>query len=348
MKSPKLQCPLPSVVTDVISMAHGGGGRAMHRLLEEFVLPAFRNEALEARHDGATLSVGDKRLAFTTDSYVVSPLFFPGGDIGSLAVNGTVNDLAMCGARPIALSAAFVMEEGLPLDTLKSVIASMQRTASEVSVPIVTGDTKVVERGSCDQLFITTSGVGVVEHGQTIAPGSIQAGDAIVLSGDVGRHGMAILACREGLQFASSILSDCAPLSSPVLGLLDQHVPVHCLRDLTRGGLATCLIEMAETSGLHIEVSEADIEVDAAVQGACAVMGLDPLYLANEGRFIAIVPPESAEHAVQVLRRFPMSSTARCIGHVSKVPASLVTFVNTIGTRRVLQMQDGEQLPRIC
>ena len=348
MKSPKLQCPLPSTVSDVISMAHGGGGRAMHRLLEQLVLPAFRNEALEARHDGATLRLDGKRVAFTTDSYVVSPLFFPGGDIGSLAVNGTVNDLAMCGARPIALSAAFVMEEGLPLETLKSVITSMQHAASEVNAPIATGDTKVVERGSCDRLFVTTSGVGVVEHGQTIAPSSIQPGDAVLLSGDVGRHGMAILASREGLQFASSITSDCAALASPVLALLNEGVPVHCLRDLTRGGLATCLIELAETSGLHIEISEALIEVDPAVQGACSVMGLDPLYLANEGRFVAIVPAGSEEQALRILRGFPVASGAQSIGRVFSQPASLVTLVNTIGTRRSLQMQEGEQLPRIC
>jgi hydrogenase expression/formation protein HypE len=329
-------------------LAHGGGGRLMHQLLEQFVIPQFRCEELEARHDGALLDVGRTRLAFTTDSYVVSPLIFPGGDIGTLAVNGTVNDLAMCGARPLALSTAFIIEEGLSFDTLKCVLDSIGRTAREAGVKVVTGDTKVVDRGKGDGLFVNTAGIGLIDHDRVIAPSSVRTGDAILLSGDVGRHGVAIMAVREGLQFETTIESDCAPLTSPVQAMLQAGIEIHCLRDLTRGGLATGLIEIAESSRLHIEIREQEVSVEENVRGACEILGLDPLYLANEGRFVAVVPENQAARALQIMRDHAVSSGASRIGSVSEAPASLVTLECCIGTRRILDMHSGEQLPRIC
>ena len=341
-------CPLPITNQDQVTLAHGGGGRMMHVLLERVVLPAFGNQPPASRHDGAVLEAGKGRLAFTTDSYVVHPLFFPGGDIGTLAVTGTVNDLAMCGAQPLALSAGFILEEGLPIATLERVVASMARAAKAASVNIVTGDTKVVDRGKGDGLFVNTAGVGVIEHRLCIAPSSVRPGDAILLSGDVGRHGVAIMAVREGLQFEGTIETDCAPLAEPVLALLAAHIEVHCLRDLTRGGLATTLVEIAESSRLHIDIDENEIAVEENVGGACEILGLDPLYLANEGRFAAFLPAAQAEPALRILRGHPVCANATRIGAVSETPAALVTLRSRIGTRRVLDMHSGEQLPRIC
>ena len=343
-----LSCPVPINSSDVVMLAHGGGGRLMHDLLERLVIPAFCSKELEARHDGAVLQAGQTRLAFTTDSYVVSPLFFPGGDIGTLAVTGTVNDLAMCGARPLALSTAFIIEEGLPFDTLKRVVDSIQKTANDAGVKVVTGDTKVVDRGKGDGLFVNTAGIGLIEHDQGIAPASVKVGDAILLSGDIGRHGVAIMAVREGLQFESTIQTDCAPLTTPVQALLKAGIEIHCLRDLTRGGLATALIEIAETSRLHLSIREDEIAVEENVRGACEILGLDPLYLANEGRFIAIEPENEAARALQVMKNEAVSSGTCRIGHVAEAPASLVVIESCIGTRRILDMHSGEQLPRIC
>jgi len=343
-----VSCPVPITNQDFVTLAHGGGGRMMHNLLDRIVIPAFGNQPLESRHDGAVMDMNKGRLAFTTDSYVVHPLFFPGGDIGTLAVTGTVNDLAMCGARPLCLSAGLILEEGLPMATLERVVASMARTAKAAQVTIVTGDTKVVDKGKGDGLFLNTAGIGIVEHDLIIAPSRVQPGDAILLSGDVGRHGVAIMAVREGLQFETTIESDCAPLVEPVLALLAAGVDVHCLRDLTRGGLATTLIEIAESSRLHVGISERDIAVEENVCGACEILGLDPLYLANEGRFVAFVPAPQAEHALQVMRAHAVSSTAARIGSVSESPAALVTLRSRIGTKRILDMHSGEQLPRIC
>jgi hydrogenase expression/formation protein HypE len=343
-----LSCPAPVNSDELVMLAHGGGGRLMHQLLERFVIPAFRNEELEARHDGAVLDVGQTRLAFTTDSYVVDPLFFPGGDIGTLAVNGTVNDLVMCGARPLALSTAFIIEEGLSFDILKRVLDSISRTAIEAGVKVVTGDTKVVDRGKGDGLFVNTAGIGVIEHDRVIAPTSVRAGDAVLLSGDVGRHGVAIMAVREGLEFESTIQTDCAPLTAPVQAMLKAGIEIHCLRDLTRGGLATGLIEIAESSRLHINIGEPEVTVEENVRGACEILGLDPLYLANEGRFVVMVPEKQAAHALQIMRDHAVSSGACRIGSVTEAPASLVTVESCIGTRRILDMHSGEQLPRIC
>ena len=343
-----LNCPLPIAPQKQVLLAHGGGGKLMHDLLERYVVPAFRNPQLEARHDGAVFRVGGARLAFTTDSYVVRPLFFPGGDIGSLAVNGTVNDLAMCGARPLYLSAGLILEEGLSLDVLQRVLDSMRTCAEAAKVQVVTGDTKVVDQGKGDGIFVNTAGVGVVEHGLEIGPAQVRPGDVILLSGDVGRHGIAIMAVREGLEFESTIQSDCAPVAAPVLALVAAGIEIHCLRDLTRGGLATALIEIAETAGAHIRVEEARIAVEENVCGACEILGFDPLYLANEGRFIAIVPAACAERALGILREYEVSSQAATIGHVAESPARLVTLQTRLGTERVLDMLSGEQLPRIC
>ena len=329
-------------------MAHGGGGRLMHQLLERVFLPAFANPALAAGHDASVIRAGAARVAFTTDSYVVQPLFFPGGSIGTLAVNGTVNDLAMAGARPLGLSAGFIIEEGLALETLERVVASMQAAARAAGVEIVTGDTKVVDRGKGDGVFINTSGLGLVEHGLQILPASVQPGDVVVLSGDVGRHGMAIMAAREGLRFESAIESDCAPLWEPVRDLLASGVEVHCLRDLTRGGLASALNEIAGGARVGITIDERKVGVREDVRGACEILGFDPMYVANEGRFVAFVPDADAARAVDVLRRHPVSAGAGIVGEVRAESAGLVLVRSLLGSTRVLDMLSGEQLPRIC
>lgn len=343
-----LSCPAPLSTREQIVMAHGGGGKLMHDLLEAYVIPAFRNEKLGARHDGARVDIAGTKLAFTTDSYVVRPLFFPGGDIGTLAVNGTVNDLAMCGARPLYLSAGFILEEGLPVESLARVIESMRASAGAAGVQIVTGDTKVVDKGKGDGLYVNTAGIGVVEHGLHISPASVRAGDAILLSGDIGRHGVAIMAMREGLEFETLIESDCASVAEPVMALISAGIDVHCLRDLTRGGLATSLVEIAESSRLHIEIDESSIAVEENVRGASEILGFDPLYLANEGRFVAFVPEPEAARALDIMRANAVSSSAALIGRVAESAASRVTLRSVIGTERVLDMLTGEQLPRIC
>jgi hydrogenase expression/formation protein HypE len=318
------------------------------QLLEQLFLPAFRNRHLDQAHDGAVVEVEGTRLAFTTDCYVVKPLFFPGGDIGTLAVNGTVNDLAMCGARPRWLSAGFILEEGLPMETLRRVVRSMQEAAVAAQVELVTGDTKVVDQGKGDGLFITTTGLGVVEHPVTIAPAQVQAGDVILLSGDVGRHGMAIMSVREGLAFESPIQSDCAPLSELVLALLDAGIGVHCLRDLTRGGLASALNEIAQAARLQLDLDETAIPVREEVRGACEILGLDPLYVANEGRLVALVSPRDLAEALEILQAHAVGADARFIGTVTAGSPGLVTLKSRIGARRVLDRLSGEQLPRIC
>lgn len=342
-----LACPVPVTSTASIQMAHGSGGTIMHRLLDSVFLPAFANEISSAQHDGASLEISGARLAFTTDSFVVRPLFFPGGDIGTLAVNGTVNDLAMCGARPLYLSAGFILEEGLPLETLQRVVESMQRAAAEAEVLIVTGDTKVVDKGKGDGLYINTAGIGIIEHDLSITPRSVQPGDAVILSSDIARHGMAVMAVREGLEFDSQIESDCAPLAATVLGLLEAGVHIHCLRDLTRGGLASALVEIAQASQLTINVVENDISVCEDVRAACEILGLDPLYVANEGCFIAFVPAQDAEKTLRLL-----GEQAKQIGIVSQNKSDydrgLVTLTSAIGAARILDMLSGEQLPRIC
>lgn len=343
-----LSCPLPITDYPTVTLAHGGGGKLMHQLIETMILPAFNSPLLETRHDGAVFELGGARLAFTTDSYVVHPLFFPGGDIGSLAINGTVNDLSMCGARPVYLSCGLILEEGLPMETLWAVVQSLKQSAEIAGVQLVTGDTKVVDRGKGDGVFINTAGVGLVETKLTIAPSSVRAGDVVLLSGDVGQHGIAIMAMRQGLEFESQIKSDCAPLNGAVQKLIAGNVEVHCLRDLTRGGLGTTLIEIAEATGLQITIDEAKIPVRDDVAGACEVLGFDPLYLANEGRMIVFVPEREAAHALELLRTSEHTSGAVVIGRVLEERGGLVKMNSRIGTTRIIDMLSGEQLPRIC
>lgn len=341
-------CPLPNGDESRVLLAHGGGGALMHRLIEQVFRPRFANAWLDQRHDGAVIDIGGAKLAFTTDSFVVKPLFFPGGDIGRLAVFGTVNDLAMCGARPLFLSAGLILEEGFERKTLELVADSMRQACAEAKVALVTADTKVVDRGKADGLFINTAGIGLVEAKQPIRPSSVRPGDAVIVSGDVGRHGVAIMSVREGLSFESLIESDAAPLAEPVLELIAGGVEIHCLRDATRGGLGTALIEIAQDSHLSISVAEAEIPVGEEVRGACELLGLDPLYVANEGRFAAFVADKDAEHALAILRRHPACALARRIGRVDEDDKGLVRLRSAIGIERLLDMPSGEQLPRIC
>ena len=343
-----LQCPIPIADYPQVLMAHGGGGRLMNQLIERIFFTAFANPLLEGRHDGAVFSLPPGRVAFTTDSYVVQPLFFPGGDIGTLAVYGTVNDLAMCGARPLYLSAGFILEEGFAMESLWRVAQSMRRAADAAGVQIVTGDTKVVDRGKADGIFLNTAGVGVVPDGITLAPAAVRPGDAVLLSGDLGRHGIAIMAVREGLEFESPIESDCAPLVALVAGLLGIGVDVHCLRDLTRGGLASALVEIATTAGCGIRIAEVAIPVCEPVRGACEILGFDPLYVANEGRLVAFVAPGDAERALAALRAHPSGAGASRIGTVTAADAGLVLLESRIGGTRQVDLLSGEQLPRIC
>ena len=348
-------CPLPCAHRDVITMAHGGGGAMMHRLIEEVFIAGFSNPALKERHDAARLQLNSGAIAFTTYSYVIQPLVFPGGDIGSLAVHGTVNDLAMAGARPLYLSAGFILEEGLSVELLTQIVRSMRGAADAAGVQLVTGDTKVINRRSNnsvasggDGIFINTAGVGVIEHNLTIGPRQVCPGDCIVVNGDLGRHGIAVMAVREGIEFESAILSDSAPLAAAVLDLIAQGVAVHCLRDLTRGGLVSAANEIAECSGLAVRLDEAAIPVRDDVRGACELLGFDPLYVANEGRFIAYVPPDHVEKALDVLRAHARDTRPAMIGTVTDEQPVRVTMDTRIGATRILDRLSGEQLPRIC
>ncbi len=346
-------CPLPLADHATVQLAHGGGGRLMQELIEGLFLPAFRADdgsALEEAppHDSAVVEIGGSRVAFTTDSFTVSPLFFPGGDIGHLAVCGTVNDLAMAGAKPVGLSAAFILEEGLPMETLRRVVASMRRTAAEVGVPIVTGDTKVVDRGKGDGMFINTAGIGVVPDGVDISPARVTPGDAILLSGDLGRHGIAVMSVREGLSFEGVPKSDCASLAGLVGSLVDADPDIHCLRDLTRGGLAAALCEIAGHARVGIELREASIPVTEPVAGACELLGLDPLYVANEGRLVAFVPAEAAERILDVMRGHPAAPEPVIVGTATEDHPGTVELCSPLGGRRIVDLLSGEQMPRIC
>jgi len=342
-------CPIPEDEYPSIVLAHGGGGRLTRDLVDRIFSPVFDNPEAQASHDGAVISPRSEKLAFTTDSYVVRPLFFPGGNIGTLAVNGTVNDLAMCGARPLYMSAGFILEEGLRVETLWRVAIAMQEAALKAGIRIVTGDTKVVEHGRCDGMYINTSGVGTIDHDLDIRPESIRPQDTIILSGDIGRHGVAVMAEREGLTFERPIESDCRPLNGAVLALISQGVEIHCLRDLTRGGLATALVEIASTANIRLTLDESAVHADEAVQGACELLGLDPMYVANEGRFVVVVPQHDADVVLDTLRESAPENTPHIIGSVGHPrPGGLVTLHTAIGTHRVIDMLSGEQLPRIC
>jgi hydrogenase expression/formation protein HypE len=341
-------CPAPIAKRDEVLLGHGSGGKLTSQLIEQLVLPAFRNPLLERLDDSAVMHFGEGRLAFTTDSYVVTPIFFPGGDIGDLAVNGTVNDLSMSGAEPLALSLAFILEEGLPFAELERVIESTRRAAERAAVPIVTGDTKVVGRGSGDKIFINTSGVGRVRAGVDLSTARVAAGDAILLSGTVGDHGVAILSTREGLEFESAIESDTAPLHGLVDAVLDASRDVHAMRDPTRGGLAATLVEVATRQRLGIEVDERAIPVRDSVRGACELLGLDPLLVANEGKLVAFVPEAASAAVLDAMRSHPLGADACRIGTVVARHAGRVRLRTPIGGDRVLDLPFGEALPRIC
>jgi len=345
-----MTCPVEVEEKTVITLSHGSGGRQTSQLIEQVFLPAFGNQVIQTLHDGALLDMNCGQLAFTTDSYVVQPLFFPGGDIGKLAVTGTVNDLAMCGARPQYLSCGFIIEEGFLLRDLKRIVESMREAAIKSSVEIVTGDTKVVERQSQEpNIFINTSGIGRFLCKEPINARSIREGDAIVLSGDVGRHAMAIMAERSGLSFPEGLESDCAPLFAMVEALLEAEIELHCLRDATRGGVATALVELSEQSGMNFSLFEEKISVSAPVKSACEVLGLDPLHAANEGCFLAFIPQDRAECAQAVLRQFSTGKEACVIGQVSGRSSSPRALMhNSLGTQRYLYKLSGDQLPRIC
>ncbi len=351
-----LACPVPLSEHATVQLAHGGGGRLMRDLIEGLFLAGFRGPArpgpagrAEPPHDSAVLRASDgTRMAFTTDSFVVSPRFFPGGDIGRLAVFGTVNDLAMAGARPQWLSAGFILEEGLPLDELRRIVASMGRAADEAGVQIVTGDTKVVDRGKGDGVFINTAGVGLVPRGVEVSPRRVAAGDAVLVSGDLGRHGIAVMSIREGLQFEGAPHSDCASLAGLVGALLELEGDLHCLRDLTRGGLAAALSEIAMDARVGIDLTEAAIPVSPPVAGACELLGLDPLYVANEGRLVAFVPPEAADRAMEIMGAHAAAPQPAVIGSATDRHPGVVEMRGPLGGGRLLDLLSGEQMPRIC
>ena len=331
-----------------VLLAHGGGGKLSHELIQQMILPAFQNPLLAPLHDGAVFESGGVRFAFSTDSYVINPIFFPGGDIGELAVNGTVNDLAMCGSEPLYLSAAFIIEEGFPMKDLSRILGSMRSAAQTAGVLLVTGDTKVVDKGKGDKIFITTSGIGLVRAGVDISPMRAEPGDVILLSGPIALHGIAIMSVREGLAFESQIRSDSAALNGLVTKILDAGPDVHVLRDPTRGGLASALNEIAESAHMGIALEEDRIPVGEAVKGACEILGLDPLYVANEGKFVAFVAPGAAEGVLAVMKSHPLGADASVIGTVVGDHPGRVVMRTSIGGHRVVDMISGEQLPRIC
>ncbi len=343
-----LSCPIPIRNYPTVTLAHGGGGTLMHELIEKMFRSAFGSNQVDFVHDSAVFVPPEGRLAFTTDSFVVNPLVFPGGDIGSLAVYGTVNDLAMSGAKPLYLSVAFILEEGLPMDLLWRIVISIKDAAQKAQVQIITGDTKVVDKGKTDKIFINTAGIGVVLHEQKISPYSVKQGDQIIISGDIGRHGMAIMAVRESLEFESQIESDAASLSGIVEEMLKGGIQIHCLRDLTRGGLASALNEIAQSAQVGIELLERAILVREDVKGACELLGFDPLYVACEGRFVAFVAKEQAQAALAIMKRNSVEANAAIIGEVKASPAGLVSMESVVGVRRIVDMLSGEQLPRIC
>ena len=348
----QLSCPTPLPVRDTILLGHGSGGKLSAELVRDIFLPAFQNPALARLDDQAIVNVNGQRLAMTTDSFVVKPLFFPGGDIGSLAVHGTVNDLAMGGATPLYLSAGFIIEEGFSMDELRRVVDSLRRAADEAGVYVVTGDTKVVEKGKGDGLFINTTGIGVVPAGVDLSADRARPGDKVLLSGSIGDHGIAILAQREGLEFETRIESDSAALHTLVARMLgatsNVSCGIRCMRDPTRGGVSSTLNEIAERSRVGIELEESSLPIHEEVRGACELLGLDPLYVANEGKLIAIVAPEAVSAVLAAVRCHALGAEAQIIGTVKKENPGLVTMRTPLGTTRVVDMLAGDQLPRIC
>jgi hydrogenase expression/formation protein HypE len=341
-------CPMPLRDYPNIILGHGGGGKLSAELVEHLFLPAFRNEQLEGLGDAAVFSINGARLAMSTDSFVVRPLFFPGGNIGELAVNGTVNDIAMSGATPLYLSAGFIIEEGLPLETLGAIVTSMAAAAQKAGVRLITGDTKVVDKGHGDGVYINTSGVGVIPEGVNIGPHRAQPGDVVILSGTIGDHGMAVMSVREGLAFETTIESDTAALNHLVAAMLAVTNDIHVLRDPTRGGVASTLNEIAQSSQVGIVLDERKLPVKTAVRSACELLGMDPLFVANEGKLLAIVPAAAAEAVLAAMQAHPLGQEAAVIGQVVAQHPGMLVAKTGIGATRVVAMQIGEQLPRIC
>jgi hydrogenase expression/formation protein HypE len=341
-------CPIPITNYNEIVLAHGSGGKLSHQLMEKMVLPQFRNELLEPLHDGAIFSIGGQRVAFSTDSYVVNPIFFPGGDIGKLAVHGTVNDLAMCGARPLYLSVGFILEEGTPMEDFWRVVQSMREAATAARVVLVTGDTKVVDRGKADKIFVNTSGIGVIPDGVNIAPARAQVGDKIIMSGAMAVHGIAIMSVREGLEFESEIASDTAPLNGLVETILAASKDIHVLRDPTRGGITSALTEIAQAAKVGMLLNEDAIPISEDVKGACEILGLDPLYVANEGKLLAIIAAQDVDLVLSAMKSHPLGKQAAIIGAVIDEHPGMVMMKTRVGGTRVVDMLSGEQLPRIC
>ncbi|MFH1853268.1 MAG: hydrogenase expression/formation protein HypE [Candidatus Neomarinimicrobiota bacterium] len=343
-----LSCPLPIMDYDTIQLSHGAGGKLSAQLIEKLFLPRFGNQTLDKLEDQAVLTLPPGRVAFTTDSFVVDPIFFPGGDIGDLAVNGTVNDICMSGADPLYISVAFILEEGLPMETLHRILLSMETAARAAGVTIVTGDTKVVNHGKCDRIFINTSGLGVVPDGVNVSAANLQPGDKIIISGTVADHGMAVMTTREGLSFQSRISSDTAPLNGLVKAMLAATREIHAMRDPTRGGLATSLNEFARSSKVGIRLEEGAVPVRPEVNGACEILGIDPLYVANEGKLVAVVPGQIAGQVLTAMRRHRYGQDATIIGEVTSDNPGLVIMHTGLGANRIVDMPVGDLLPRIC
>lgn len=333
---------------DSILLAHGSGGKLSHQLIRDFFLPHYENPVLDKLDDAAKLTLTGDHLAYTTDSYVVNPLFFKGGDIGRLAICGTVNDLAMMGAKPLYLTASFIIEEGFRLATLKKILSSMKEASEEAGVEVVAGDTKVVEKGAADKLFITTSGIGALEKGLNISGANARAGDRVILSGHIAEHGMAILVQREGIELEVEIKSDVAPLNHLVTQMLKVTKKIKCLRDPTRGGLATTLNELASQSGVSIRIEEEKLPIKEEVRGVCEILGLHPLYIGNEGKLIAVVACEDSQSVLEKMREHPYGTGAQIIGEVVEEPTGRVFMKSSIGGTRIVDMLAGEQLPHIC
>jgi hydrogenase expression/formation protein HypE len=343
-----LNCPAPLSNYDKVLLGHGSGGKLTAELIKNIFLPAFQNPYLAELGDQAIVNVNGVKIAFTTDSYVVNPIFFPGGNIGELAVNGTVNDLAVGGARPLFISAGFILEEGFPLSELCAVVESMKKACERAGVILVTGDTKVVEKGKGDKIFINTSGIGIIEHDVEISPRKVKPGDKILINGPIGLHGIAILSRREGIEFEIEIESDTAPLNFLVQDILSVSKNIHWMRDPTRGGVSSSLNELAQSSNLGVEIWETEIPVPEPVKAACEMLGLDPLYVANEGKLIAVVAPEDAEKVLEAMRNNPLGREAKIIGEITEEHPGVVLMKTAIGGKRVVDMLAGEQLPRIC
>ncbi len=342
-------CPMPLSTHETIQMSHGSGGKMMHDLITQLFVNAFDNPALRDQNDQAVFDVNGVRMAFTTDSYVVDPIFFPGGNIGDLAVNGTINDLAMCGARPLVLSCGFILEEGLPIAQLQTVVETMRLAAAAAGVPIVTGDTKVVNRGKGDKVFINTAGIGRIDHPHTISVAQIRPGDVVIVNGTIADHGIAILSCREGMSFETTVKSDCAALHGLVADIIAAGGDgVHAMRDPTRGGVAATLNEFAQAARVGIVLNEAAIPVQPAVRGACEMLGFDPLYVANEGKLIAVVEKSKSSAVLAAMQAHPLGRRAAIIGSIESEQAGLVSLRTGLGGWRVVDMPIGELLPRIC